>query len=237
MCTKKVKNHYCWYCCSRRSQFFEPSSSYCFEFIKTIYIPRMNRTGITSQLPITDTDVLISFQALTKTDAVNTNNTPNATGNGTAMSTTIGAGTATTSAGTGITGTTTISNSSNSPPPVTPISKPINAAGSIIKKEKRQSSSLFNITKNRELTSLRPLDGKWPRVAKHRWQAYLLQCLSSGMNLLIENFCNRHYPIHNDRIWRNMPADELILYAIASKLFPSIVRPINSRNNNAVYIK
>lgn len=48
----------------------------------------------------------------------------------------------------------------NSTPPVTPITKPVNCVAPLIKKEKRQSSSRFNITKNRELSTLRLLDGE-----------------------------------------------------------------------------
>lgn len=50
------------------------------------------------------------------------------------------------------------------PPPTTPLNKTKMTAGAIqgplIKKDKRHSSSRFNITKNRELEMLPPLKGK-----------------------------------------------------------------------------
>lgn len=46
------------------------------------------------------------------------------------------------------------------PPPPTPITKNIQLSGQAVKKDKRVSSSRFNVSKNRELSPLPRLTGK-----------------------------------------------------------------------------
>ncbi|XP_059614116.1 serine/threonine-protein phosphatase 2A 56 kDa regulatory subunit gamma isoform isoform X1 [Phlebotomus argentipes] len=65
---------------------------------------------------------------------------------------------------------------SNSVPPATPITKSINLSGPLIKKEKRQNSSRFNVSKNRELNALPLLEEASPNEREDLFIQKLQQC-------------------------------------------------------------
>ncbi|XP_055715085.1 serine/threonine-protein phosphatase 2A 56 kDa regulatory subunit gamma isoform isoform X3 [Phlebotomus papatasi] len=65
---------------------------------------------------------------------------------------------------------------SNNVPPVTPITKSINLTGPLIKKEKRQNSSRFNISKDRELIALPLLEEASPNEREDLFIQKLRQC-------------------------------------------------------------